>query len=118
MAFTPPRPRPRSRSSDIVHVCVMTKDDLAPPRIAQAPVHLECRRYVTLEPARERYLVIGEVLVVHVRDGLVDPATLRIDRDRYAPIGRLLGGGYVRTRDRFDLPRLTYREWLAQQSCG
>jgi hypothetical protein len=62
--------------------------------------------------------VIGEVLVVHVRDGLVDPATLRIDRDRYAPIGRLLGGGYVRTRDRFDLPRLTYREWLAQRSGG
>jgi flavin reductase (DIM6/NTAB) family NADH-FMN oxidoreductase RutF len=85
---------------------------VAPPRIVQAPVNLECRRYVTLQPARERYLVLGEVVMVHVRDGLVDPATLRIDRDAYAPIGRLLGGGYVRTRDRFEMPRLTYQEWL------
>jgi flavin reductase (DIM6/NTAB) family NADH-FMN oxidoreductase RutF len=85
---------------------------VAPPRIAQAPVHLECRRYLTLQPARERYLVIGEVLVAHVRDGVLDPATLRVDRDVYAPIGRLFGGGYVRTRDRFELPRLTYQKWL------
>jgi flavin reductase (DIM6/NTAB) family NADH-FMN oxidoreductase RutF len=84
----------------------------APPRIAQAPVNLECRRYVTLEAARERYLVVGEVVVAHVRDGLIDPATLRVDRDAYAPIGRLFGGGYVRTRDRFEMPRLTYRQWL------
>ena len=85
---------------------------VAPPRIAQAPANLECRRYVTLEAARERYLVIGEVLVAHVRDGLIDPATLRVDRDAYAPIGRLFGGGYVRTHDRFEMPRLTYRQWL------
>jgi flavin reductase (DIM6/NTAB) family NADH-FMN oxidoreductase RutF len=85
---------------------------VAPPRISQAPVNLECRRYITLQPARERYLVLGEVVMVHVRDGLVDPATLRIDRDAYAPIGRLLGGGYVRTRDRFEMRRLTYQQWL------
>ena len=85
---------------------------VAPPRIGQAPVNLECRRYVTLQPARERYLVVGEVVVAHVRDGLVDPATLRVDRAAYAPIGRLFGGGYVRTRDRFEMPRLTYRHWL------
>jgi hypothetical protein len=90
-------------------------DKIAPPRIVQAPVNLECRRFVTLQPARERYLVLGEVLMVHVRDGVVDPATLRVDRDAYAPIGRLLGGGYVRTRDRFEMPRLTYREWLDRQ---
>jgi flavin reductase (DIM6/NTAB) family NADH-FMN oxidoreductase RutF len=88
---------------------------VAPPRIVQAPVNLECRRYLTLQPARERYLVLGEVVMVHVRDGLVDPATLRIDRDAYAPIGRLLGGGYVRTHDRFDMPRLTYRQWLDEK---
>jgi flavin reductase (DIM6/NTAB) family NADH-FMN oxidoreductase RutF len=88
---------------------------VAPPRIVQAPVNLECRRYVTLQPARERYLVLGEVVMVHVRDGLVDSATLRIDRDAYAPIGRLLGGGYVRTRDRFEMPRLTYQQWLDEK---
>jgi flavin reductase (DIM6/NTAB) family NADH-FMN oxidoreductase RutF len=91
---------------------------VAPPRIAQAPINLECRRYLTLQPARERYLVIGEVVVAHVRDGLIDPATLRVDRDAYAPIGRLFGGGYVRTRDRFEMPRLTYRQWLERTQGG
>ena len=91
---------------------------MAPPRIAQAPVSLECRRYLTLQPARERYLVLGEVVMAHVRDGVVDPATLRVDREAYAPIGRLFGGGYVRTHDRFEIPRLTYREWLERSRGG
>jgi flavin reductase (DIM6/NTAB) family NADH-FMN oxidoreductase RutF len=103
---------PEISEIEVAGLDLAPSDEVAPPRIAQAPVNLECRRYVTLEVARERYLVIGEVLVVHVRDGLVDAATLRVDRDAYAPIGRLFGGGYVRTRDRFEMPRLTYRQWL------
>ena len=84
-------------------------------RIAQAPVHLECRRLMTLQPGRERYIILGEVLWLHVRDGIVDPATLRVAPD-YAPIGRLFGNGYVRTHDRFELPRLTFEEWQARQA--
>jgi len=83
-------------------------------RIAQSPVHLECRRLMTLQPGRERYIILGEVLWLHVQDGIVDPATLRVAPD-FAPIGRLFGGGYVRTHDRFELPRLTFEEWQARQ---
>ena len=93
---------------------LVPSDAVAPPRIGQAPVGLECRRFLTLQPARERYLVLGEVLMAHVRDGILDPATLRVDRDAYAPIGRLFGGGYVRTHDRFEMTRLTYEQWLEQ----
>lgn len=35
---------------------LIPSDGVAPPRIGQAPVGLECRRSVTLQPARERYL--------------------------------------------------------------
>ena len=83
-------------------------------RIAQSPAHLECRRLMTLQPSRERYIILGEVLWLHVRDGIIDPTTLRVAPD-YAPIGRLFGGRYVRTHDRFDLPRLTFEEWQARQ---
>jgi flavin reductase (DIM6/NTAB) family NADH-FMN oxidoreductase RutF len=93
---------------------LLPSDLVAPGRIAEAPVSLECRRYVTLQPGPERFIVLGEVLMLHVRDGIVDPATLRVDRDRYAPIGRLFGGGYVRTHDRFEMPRISYPEWLAK----
>jgi len=97
---------------EVAGLALAPSDKVAPPRIAQAPVNLECRRYLTLQPARERYLVLGRVVMAHVRDGVLDPATLRVDRDAYAPIGRLFGGGYVRTHDLFEMPRLTYREWL------
>jgi flavin reductase (DIM6/NTAB) family NADH-FMN oxidoreductase RutF len=103
---------PEISEIEVAGLDLVPSQKVAPPRIAQAPVNLECRRYVTLEAARERYLVVGEVVVAHVRDGLIDPATLRVDRDAYAPIGRLFGGGYVRTRDCFEMPRLTYRQWL------
>jgi flavin reductase (DIM6/NTAB) family NADH-FMN oxidoreductase RutF len=109
---------PEISEIEVAGLDLAPSDEVAPPRIAQAPVNLECRRYVTLEVARERHLVIGKVLVVHVRDGLVDPATLRVDRAAYAPIGRLFGGGYVRTRDRFEMPRLTYRQWLEKKRDG
>jgi hypothetical protein len=56
--------------------------------------------------------------MAHVRDGVIDPAALRVDRAAYAPIGRLFGGGYVRTHDRFEMPGLTYREWIAKHSGG
>ena len=103
---------------EVAGLALAPSDKVAPPRIAQAPVNLECRRYLTLQPARERYLVLGRVVMAHVRDGVVDPATLRVDRDAYAPIGRLFGGGYVRTHDRFEMPRLTYREWLERSAGG
>lgn len=79
---------------------------IAPPRIAEAPVHLECREWSALEIGRNR-LVIGTVHRLHVRDGILDPATLQIRRDAYHPIGRMHGAdGYTKTRDFFALARL------------
>jgi flavin reductase (DIM6/NTAB) family NADH-FMN oxidoreductase RutF len=109
---------PEISEIEVAGLDLLPSQKIAPPRVAQAPVHFECRHYETLQAARERYLVVGEILIAHVKDGVVDPATLRVDRDLYAPIGRLFGGGYVRTHDRFEMPRLTYREWLAKRSGG
>jgi flavin reductase (DIM6/NTAB) family NADH-FMN oxidoreductase RutF len=99
---------------DLAGFTLLPSEVVAPGRIAEAPVSMECTRYVTLQPGPERYLLLGEVRVLHVQDGLVDPATLRVDSDAYTPIGRLFGGGYVRTRDRFELPRISYEQWLAK----
>lgn len=89
---------------------------VAPPRIAAAPVQLECRELSTLEVRRTR-LILGEVLVVHVRDEFVlDPAKFYIDSNALGLIGRMGGrGGYVRTTDTFELPRVPYAAWLAAQ---
>ena len=106
---------PEVSELDLAGLELLPGEAVAPGRIAAAPVSMECRRYVTLQPGPERYVVLGEVLVLHVRDGILHPARLRVNRDAYAPIGRLFGGGYVRTRDRFEMPRISYRDWLARK---
>jgi flavin reductase (DIM6/NTAB) family NADH-FMN oxidoreductase RutF len=88
---------------------------VAPPRIAQAPAALECRNHTTLLVATDRRLVVGEVLAVHTRPGLVDATTLRLDLDAYRPVGRMFANLYCRTRDRFELVRVSYADWLKQQ---
>jgi flavin reductase (DIM6/NTAB) family NADH-FMN oxidoreductase RutF len=82
-----------------------------PPRLAGAPAAFECRREVGLTFGPQRELLIGEVLGVHARAGIVDPATLNVDFAALRPVGRLCGNMYARQRDLFELKRITYAEW-------
>lgn len=78
-----------------------------PPRVAESPVHFECR-VAHLLPLGEgpgaATLVVGRVVHLHV-----DPSVLldgdKIDLDRLQPIGRLSGAGYCRVTDRFEMKR-------------
>jgi flavin reductase (DIM6/NTAB) family NADH-FMN oxidoreductase RutF len=74
------------------------------PRIGQAAASFECKVERRIEFGPERELVIGEILVMHARDGIVDPKTKRISEEHYRPIGRLFASRYCTTRQRFDLP--------------
>jgi len=82
-----------------------------PPRLVTAPAAFECRRTVGMAFGPQRELLIGEVLGVHVRDGIVDSATLNVDFAALRPVGRLCGNAYARQRDMFELRRVTYAEW-------
>jgi flavin reductase (DIM6/NTAB) family NADH-FMN oxidoreductase RutF len=84
--------------------------DVPVPRIASAPFALECRRTVSLAFGPGRELLVGEVLRLHGREGLIDPERLRVS-DGYQPVGRLFGDSYTRQRDRFEMRRETYSEW-------
>lgn len=81
------------------------------PRIAEAPFAFECRRHTTLTFSPTRELVLGEVVHIHAREGLVDPATLRTSASDYKPVGRLFGDDYARQNDRFTLRRESYADW-------
>ncbi len=89
-----------------------------PPRLAAAPAALECRLFTLMRIGAARELVIGEVVGAHVRDGLLDPERLRIDYERYRPVGRLCGDLYCLTRERFALRRRSYAEWRAEEAEG
>ena len=82
---------------------------VAPPGIAEAPVRLECREWQSIPVGPQyRTLLIGEVLGMSVREGIVSPETLRVDIDALALVGRMHGGGfYVRLTDRIRMDRVT-----------
>jgi flavin reductase (DIM6/NTAB) family NADH-FMN oxidoreductase RutF len=74
------------------------------PRIAEAAACLECRLSRLIEISGTRELVLGEILLVHAREGIIDPKTKRISEQHYQPIGRLFANRYCTTRERFNLP--------------
>jgi flavin reductase (DIM6/NTAB) family NADH-FMN oxidoreductase RutF len=76
-----------------------------PPRIAESPVSLECRSHSIIEIGDNR-LIIGEVVRVHVREGILDPETWLVRPGSYQPIGRMQSPHwYCRTTDLFELRR-------------
>jgi flavin reductase (DIM6/NTAB) family NADH-FMN oxidoreductase RutF len=79
------------------------------PGIAESPVRLECREYMSIPVGSEnRTLIIGEILAADVRDGIVEPETLRVDVDALDLVGRLHGGNwYLRLTDRIRMDRIT-----------
>jgi flavin reductase (DIM6/NTAB) family NADH-FMN oxidoreductase RutF len=73
---------------------------VAPPRIAQAPVAFECVLHETLE-TDSRYVFLGRILWLAVRDGLVDAERWRVRLQDYHPVGRFGASFYVTTNERF-----------------
>jgi flavin reductase (DIM6/NTAB) family NADH-FMN oxidoreductase RutF len=78
-----------------------------PPRVAESPVHMECRVHQIMsigDGPIAANLVIGEVLLIHIADhvlderGAVDPRKLRT-------IARLGGDYYCRSADLFEIKR-------------
>jgi flavin reductase (DIM6/NTAB) family NADH-FMN oxidoreductase RutF len=90
--------------------------DVKVPRLAAAPFALECRRQVSLAFGPGRELLVGEVLHLHAREGLLDPARMYVDMATYQPIGRLFGNLYSTQRDMFAMDRESYDDWQARRA--
>ena len=88
-----------------------------PPRIAESPVNFECRTFRIVETAPHQMIVIGRVIMAHIRDDMIlDPERCHIDTPRLRLIGRMHGSGwYARTSDLFELKRPRYADWAAAQ---
>jgi flavin reductase (DIM6/NTAB) family NADH-FMN oxidoreductase RutF len=78
-----------------------------PPRVAESKAQMECRLrqivHVSDKPGGGS-LVLGEVVRFHVLESVLLDG-FRIDQDKLNAIGRMGGPTYVRTHDRFDMPR-------------
>lgn len=88
---------------------------VAVPGIAESPVSFECRLFDTMSLPFNRSLVTGEIVHLHVADNAIDDK-LHVDPDALDLIGRMHGAGwYTRTRDRFEVPRMTPEEWQGKK---
>jgi flavin reductase (DIM6/NTAB) family NADH-FMN oxidoreductase RutF len=82
---------------------------VAPPRVGESPVHLECTLVDTVElrsPDRERHvntIVLGEVVGIHIADEAI--ADGRVDVLRLDPIARLGYDQYTRVVELFAMTR-------------
>jgi flavin reductase (DIM6/NTAB) family NADH-FMN oxidoreductase RutF len=100
---------PEVSEVDMVGFTTAASRAVIPPRIAQAPVALECRLHTKLDMPG-RHLFIGQVLWLHAREGIVDPQTQRVQLDSYHPVGRMFANRYVRTGDQFEVDSNSYNE--------
>ena len=80
---------------DLAGLETVPSDHVKPPRIVEAPVAFECRRYVTVQCGVARDIVLGEVLAAHVRDDLWDGGNEYIVWGDEMPVGRLFGTLYA-----------------------
>lgn len=83
-------------------------EQVAPPRLAEVPVAIECRHTVTLAFSGERDIVIGEAIGLVARDGLVDLERMYVDWGGDFPVARLFADRYARLEEieRRPIPKL------------
>lgn len=82
---------------------------VAPCRVAESPVHFECRYYQTIRlpgytPAESVDMIIGKVVLIHVNDAFID-ANGRVDIVKLRPLARLGYYDYASVDQVFEILR-------------
>ena len=94
---------------EIAELIPAPSDLVKSPRVAESPVNMECRLNQVVpigSGANESGLIIGEIVLMHVRDDIINGH--RIDHLKLRPTGRLAGSMYCHTLDVFEMKRPTY----------
>lgn len=95
---------------DLAGVTKAASRHVAPPRVAESPIGIECRAFeiVDVPPQREMdqavSVVLGRVVMIHARDEFID-ATGRLDISLVKPLVRLGGLQYAAVEHTFELMR-------------
>lgn len=76
---------------------------VAAPIVEESPANLECTVRQVIELSERTRLILGDVVVIHVDDEVLDGT--RIDNDALRAVGRMAGSTYIDTRARFEVAR-------------
>ncbi len=78
-----------------------------PPRVAESPIHFECKVREIIEIGNEPgggSIVIGAIVHIHADDEVMIGED-KINLTALKPIGRLMGSGYCRVTDLIEIER-------------
>jgi flavin reductase (DIM6/NTAB) family NADH-FMN oxidoreductase RutF len=92
---------------ELTGLTLIPSTKVKPPRLAETPVTMECKVLQIISTGKGPIagnLVIGEVLVMHIADEVLDDKK-RIDPRKLRTIARLGGDYYCRTTDLFEMKR-------------
>ncbi len=79
---------------------------VAPLRIPSSPANMECRVSRVIELSPVSTMVLGEVIILHIDDRIIDAERLHIDPLGMKLVARMHGAGwYARCTDLFQLDR-------------
>jgi flavin reductase (DIM6/NTAB) family NADH-FMN oxidoreductase RutF len=99
---------PRGQSEvELAGLSLAPSTKVRPPRVAESPVHMECRLRQVVpvgDGPISANLVIGEVVLIHVDDSVLDDRG-RVDPRKLRTIARLGADWYCRTSDLFEMTR-------------
>lgn len=86
---------PHTSEIDLLGLATQPSEHIKAPRIADAPVQMECRfrQMIPFGTAGSEFYV-GEVVAFHFRDDIIDTDTLRVNSVAMEPICRLGGPFY------------------------
>lgn len=85
-----------------------------PPRIAESPVSMECVSLSSVVTGPCQTIVIGRIVAMRVDDAFVkDGARGHLFARELDLIGRAHGSDFVRTRDRFEMERPSWKTFKA-----
>ena len=92
---------------ELVGLKTMPSIVVKPPRVAESPIHFECKLTQIVEIGNNPgggSVVIGEIVHLHVDERVLFGGD-KIDLAALKPIGRLAGSAYVRVTDLFEMER-------------
>jgi flavin reductase (DIM6/NTAB) family NADH-FMN oxidoreductase RutF len=95
---------PETDEFALTHLTPAPSVVVKPPRVAEAPINMECR-VARILPVGKANLILGEIVQWHIRDDVYDSATGRLDMHRLRPVGRLTGNLYSHIHDIFEMKR-------------
>ncbi len=93
-----------------------------PCRVAESPIHMECRYYQTIRlpgyrPEQAVDMIIGKVVLIHIKDEVID-ATGKVDIVKVRPLARLGYHDYASVDKIFELVRPSEKDIAALQAAA